>query len=303
MSAPNREQLANNASSQLNGAINNSVTSITVVNGSSFPSVGNFRIICEDEIMLCTARSGNNLTVVRGQEGTSAASHADGSNVTHVFTADAMFRWAADNISGYRNNSPPLGVISNGSGGILTASDFTWVNQGSASVADENGTIKLIIPPGAGENCRILKRTAPSTPYSVVAAIQTFSIREGTFNCGLVFRKNSDGKLHAFGYSQDDFGPMRWTIYNFSSPTSFSSTPYGREDCLHLGECLWLKMEDDNTNLKFSVSYDGVEWVQIHSLGRTSFMTGGPDEIGFYANNPGSSSHNAMLRICHWSTF
>jgi hypothetical protein len=57
MTAPKREQYSNFGFTTLNGSINNSVTSITVTDGSVFPSVGNFRIRVAQEIMLCTARS------------------------------------------------------------------------------------------------------------------------------------------------------------------------------------------------------------------------------------------------------
>lgn len=302
MTAPKREQLTNNASSQLNGAINNSVTSITVVSGTPFPSVGNFRLLIEDEILLCTARSGTGLTVLRGQEGTTAASHADGTNVTHILTAGGLYRWSADNTF-FNSLAPPLGRIDNGSGGLLTSADFTWNNQGTSTITDQNGTMFLRCPGAGGENCRVLYRTAPSAPYSVIAAVQAWNIREGTCNYGLVFRKASDSKLHAFGNSFDDFGPIRYSLYNFNSSTSFSSTPYGRDDCTHVGEYMWFKIEDNNTNLLFYVSYDGVEWLLVHSLGRTSFMSGGPDQVGFYINNSGSSSKEAGLRVAHWSTF
>jgi hypothetical protein len=303
MTAPLREQLKNDAATTLNGAINNSVTSVVVTDGSVFPSVGNFRILVESEIMLCTARSSNTLTVLRGQEGTTAASHGDGLGVLHTLTAGSHTRIIQDNDT--RNTSqPPLGVIDNGSGGLLTSSDFTWDNQGGATVSDDNGTILLAAPSASGENCRVLYRTAPSAPYTVIGGFQAHIRRnDGVPNWGLVFRKNSDQKLHACGFSSDSFGACRFTMYNFNSPTSFSSTQYGREDCTFIGEVFWVKLEDDNTNLKFSVSFDGVEWLLLKSVSRTGFMSGGPDRIGFYLNNAASTNATAKIRLVHWSTF
>ena len=52
-----REQFANDATSTLSSGINNSVTSLSLADASAFPSVGNFRVKADDEIMLCTARS------------------------------------------------------------------------------------------------------------------------------------------------------------------------------------------------------------------------------------------------------
>lgn len=71
---------ANNAKTTLNGAINSSVTTIVVTDGSVFPSLGGsdyFYMTLEDvnllnEVVKVTARSTNTLTVVRAQDGTTA---------------------------------------------------------------------------------------------------------------------------------------------------------------------------------------------------------------------------------------
>lgn len=102
------EQLSNFGRTNTTTAINDSVTSITVADGSVFPSVGNFRLNCEDELMLCTARSTNTLTVTRGIEGTTAASHGAVTPITQVVTAGSIEqliddRTAAQLIWAYNN--------------------------------------------------------------------------------------------------------------------------------------------------------------------------------------------------------
>ena len=76
---PRYERFVNNSQTTLDGAINASVTTVTVAdaNGSGYPLVGDFRILVDSEAMHVTARSGNDLTVVRGVDGTTAASHSD----------------------------------------------------------------------------------------------------------------------------------------------------------------------------------------------------------------------------------
>ncbi len=90
------ERFANNADSTLNGAIDNSTTSIEVADGSPFPSAGNFRLIFGGdpdtaEYVVATARDGNTITLLgRGAEGSSAQSWADGTTVTHILTKGAV---------------------------------------------------------------------------------------------------------------------------------------------------------------------------------------------------------------------
>lgn len=86
----NHEQFTNNGQTTLNGALDASQTNVVVASAATLPTAGNFRIRVESEIMLVTAVSGTTLTVVRGQEGTTGATHADGTLVRHILTAAVM---------------------------------------------------------------------------------------------------------------------------------------------------------------------------------------------------------------------
>lgn len=73
----------------------NSDTTLTVTSGTGIAA--NDFILIENEILKVTAVSTNDLTVTRGQSGTSAASHADGTIVTLIVgnadPADDYFGW------------------------------------------------------------------------------------------------------------------------------------------------------------------------------------------------------------------
>jgi hypothetical protein len=62
-----------------------------------------------------------------------------------------------------------------------------------------------------------------------------------------------------------------------------------------------MKVEDDNTNVKFYLSDDGVQWVLVASEARTTLMSGGPDKVGFFIDNDSSSGVHCQGRLCHWS--
>jgi len=82
----------NDASSTLASGISDSDTSLTVASGegAKFPSTYPFNIRIEDEILQCTNRSTDTLTVTRAQEETTAAAHASGKAVELVITAKAI---------------------------------------------------------------------------------------------------------------------------------------------------------------------------------------------------------------------
>jgi hypothetical protein len=153
------EQYANLAQDQLNGGIDNVVVSLDLDDASEFPATGNFRILIDSELLICTARTSNTLTVVRGQEGTVAASHSDNAIVTLVATAGSILAvGSAIHRSDVVASRPAAGLegrlffptagrtIDRDNGTLWTPygptytlkepidGDFAWINQGGASV-------------------------------------------------------------------------------------------------------------------------------------------------------------------------
>ena len=82
----------NNARSDLINVINVSDVPpflVTVTDGSAFPT-DNFLITMQAEIMFCSSRTANDITVAaRGQEGTIAVNHPSGTFVSHSYTANS----------------------------------------------------------------------------------------------------------------------------------------------------------------------------------------------------------------------
>lgn len=309
MTAPLRELFANTAQDVLNGAINNSVTSLTLNDASEFPTSGNFRIICESEWMLCTARSSNTLTVVRGIEGSTAASHADQSTVAQVLTKDSIDRYGKDNVPLWGENTiPPLNKLVDTDGStLLTSSDFTWQNQGTASVSDLAGTITITAPATSGVNLRSLLRSTPSAPWTLIAAMRAIAMvdDDGTLSpqFGLVLRESSSSKLITLGFNRQSTQPMRFAVDRWTNDTSAQSTTWKNTKPIFHSNVLWLKIQDNNTNLIYSLGHDGVNWIDVLSESRTAFMSGAPNQFGIMADNQGNSSaKNSLTTLLHWHT-
>ena len=91
-----RLNAANNARTTLSADITASQTSFTVAGGAIFPAPP-FKITVDNEIMEVGAKSTNTLSeVLRGREGTTAASHTSGSIVENKLTADAYNELATE---------------------------------------------------------------------------------------------------------------------------------------------------------------------------------------------------------------
>jgi hypothetical protein len=95
------QKYTNNATDTLNGAITNVQTTITLNDASEFPSIGAgeqyYATITDGtniEIVLVTDDSSTpTLTVIRGQQGTTAQAWADGTTVSHRYTAADGDNW------------------------------------------------------------------------------------------------------------------------------------------------------------------------------------------------------------------
>ena len=158
---------ANNAKTTLNGAITDSATSIVVVDGSVFPTLGGgdyFYMTLEDvslnrEIVKVTARSTNTLTVVRAQNGTTArafsnADKAEGRMVTGILDDLAAL------VGGVTPSAFFLTLVDDTTAGAalttlgISAAAQTWLATPSSAnlrslISDESGTGALLFAGGA----------------------------------------------------------------------------------------------------------------------------------------------------------
>lgn len=132
-----RGNYTNFANTTLATGITSGATSFTVATGSgaSFPVVNSttpdyFVVAIEQEMVLCSARSGDVFTVSqRGYEGTSAAGHGAGVAVVHSVTAGTLTRLWSDIPDAY---NPDVTATARGSTPSQWDDDFEY---GTGSVA------------------------------------------------------------------------------------------------------------------------------------------------------------------------
>lgn len=301
-----REKFTNLGQSTLDGDINNSVTSLDVTSASSFPSDGNFRILIGSEILLVTAVSTNTFTVVRGAEGTTAASHTSGDTVTLVLTADSVVRFLRDNVPlAGATEVPVQNSLTDSTGAQIESTDLTWVNQDSSTVDDlSNGNISMVTPGNAG--LHLLVKSAPSPPWVFTASVIAGNHTLDTNWCGICCRESSTGKIiiafvrgsNDSGYEGvDQIGVTYW-----SDPDTVVSNPGNATAFNTVGRSAqWIRISDNNTNLVCEFSNDGITWTQFYSASRTAIMSGAPDQIGIFVGCEASAAYKTSLIVTHWS--
>lgn len=163
--------------------------------------------------------------------------------------------------------------------GPAAAATWTWVNQSTATATDVNGSLVIAAPIAAGDDFRLLVKSAPSTPWTVTAFIQANNF---PIAAGLAWRQSSDGKFIICGNGSASSIPSM-SVLKYTNPTSFSASYVQANYLLQPQSGMWLQITDDGTNRKCSTSIDGVtSWQTLSSVGRTDFLTA--NQYGVFIN-------------------
>ncbi len=296
------EKFINNVTDTLNGGINNSTTSVVVTTGSLFPTAGNYRVIIDNEIMIVTSRSSNTLTVTRGAESTSGASHSSGASISIILTGGGLENLIHDNnLIGAAASRPAAGfagrkyyctdepfiLLDDGTkwisfhGGFLchNPNDVTWTvgrdhegDLSSFSIKEFYRTIKEASVGSSGIGYNSYKRAAPSAPYKMTALLSHVASQASYQMPAIGFHNSGDNKVQIIRYWANANGQNTiiystgtgWVESSVTDVTTFNVIPTSY---------IWLQIEDNNTNLIFRFSYDGINFIQLASVSRTGFMS------------------------------
>lgn len=271
-----RSRFINAESLTLDGTINSSATTVNLTDATSLPSNGDYNITIENEIMLVTERTGNSLTVVRGQDDTLSAAHSTGSSVQVIATKTGMDKLIYD--AGFICNANPKRLS-------VEAADFSWINQGTSSLSDNAwGGITMTTQNAGPQSLRVAYVSAPSEPWTFIAHVDIGPSAEGGpsgSHGGIILSDSGSSRLESMSIRPLDYSWFRW-----NSSTSFASTVGGHDLQIAPGG-VWLRWVNNGTTIQPFASMDGENWFQMASaLSKTAWLsTNGPDRIGFYYAN------------------
>lgn len=309
------EKTANSAFTYLQTPVGVSDLSIQVYDSRRLPQDGGFRIRIGKEIMRVTSVSDETLLVERGTEGTQARVHNINDLVVAVLTQDGLDQLMTDRVL-LAKSRPPQASIRDRDGDVMQVADMTWVNQGSATATDTNGTIYMNGLRSSSGNARILVTAAPaSTPWTATLGFRPHLFHNTTANdgfpqAGLALRHSTASSRLLFlnlfsrsGTTTGGKGVLRTQLEQMNSPTSFSSTLAGtRIWNLRYNNTVWYRVTDDGTDLVWELSADGVNWTEIGTYSRTGWLTSGPNQVGFYVD-PAGNDATTIDNYCVFSHF
>lgn len=287
------EKLANNAVSTLNGAINNSVTTVTVTSAADFPASGNFHVIVDDEIMLVTAVSGNDFTVTRAQESTSAASHSSGVDIALILTAQSILNL----IQQYSKSPYPVFEPTGVDDEFDDASFSGWTKVANATpviTESEDGSQLSLYHPGGGSAAQFIAYMKSTTINTGDSIEMCFRMIHADENFAIVSLIMADGATYGAGNQvhvswspqQNLVSMMTQTNYNSNSTNTTASMQKNGSGYLFLR----LTYVSSNT-FKGEVSCDGIQW---HVFNASFSRTLTPTHVGFGISKWGGTNFMQM---------
>lgn len=294
------EQKKNKAQSTLDSTITTGATSLTVASATSFPTVPQFRLGIENELLLVTAISGATFTVTRGIEGTVAIGHNGGKSVTLLETEAGQVRFQRDWSNPFWGVGKPMQLL-DGSGVTLTASDFTNINFTLGTKTDvSGGSILLEQTVHSTGDISSIVRTAPAPPWIITIGFIANLVNEsGDFpSCGMIVRDSTTGEIYEIRLVTFDTGTAI-QVNTYATPTSSAVAKSTGTTWSGGSGVVWAQIEDDNTDLIFRVSTDGFNFRQLFKEPRLTFLT--PDQVGFAIDSQGSGALiDSMSTLVAW---
>lgn len=211
---------------------------------------------------------------------------------------------SSNDVSQYFGNIPILtspGPVSN----------FTWINQGSASATASNNGIYLTSNVVSGSHSlKALVISTPTPPYEYEAAVGMINPATSNWDAltGIVVQESSSGKLLTCQLENDGgLNSNQPPNFMFFSATYWSSptTPTQDQVLDYYRMIGWnsqplIRYGDNGTNRYCKISMDGGNnWLTYVNQVRTTNLTA--DKIGFFADvweGVATSTWAAMLM--HW---
>lgn len=175
----------------------------------------------------------------------------------------------------------------------LAASDFTWQNQNSATATNVGSSVLLYAPSnGGGQNLRFFYKSAPSAPYTITAKL----IHLGGFvngNASIYGLGWGDGTKLCSLHANAGDSTFDVDVANWDSTTVANGNVYTNNDAAIANQLEWFRISDDGTNRTASISRDGVNFVQVYSVARTTFLT--PTRVGVILNPFSGDQYTACV--------
>lgn len=184
---------------------------------------------------------------------------------------------------------------------LNTSSRWTWINQGSATATVTKSVVDLNDPTNTGtDNWRVIVQPTPTPPYQVtIKMVPSAGGAPTNFNSpgGIIITDGTTAanKLIYFGFNISS-GAQQIVVNHYTNFTTFSATVANLAWTWQPGTWVYLRYNDDGTNVQFSWSTDGIVFHQLFQESRTVFLT--PADVGLGLENVNATIFCDL--VCDW---
>lgn len=174
------------------------------------------------------------------------------------------------------------------------ASNFTKLGASSASITDNNGTLRLNSAAGSAVVEGWTYSVTPSSTFTCRVGMMVGPWDRGSLPIGIRLGKTSSGEY------------ITCTIYNNSATfltqvQYFTSLSVGSTvlqnanafDRLNAGNVMWFRIDRDATNIFFYVSFDNTNWLLLYQEAKAAHFAA--DNVGIYSNTTSGAAYGADI--------
>lgn len=250
------------------------------------------------EIVYVTAHtaSATTATILRAQEGTTAAAHSVDIPWVHAPTIKDYPKKVDDPWGGDVLANGPYDQEFDADGSPTTPpTGWAWVNQGTATYVEEFGAGHIVGTAQAGDQMRMITRTLPNTTSWVATAriVSAFSAINYS-QAGLILRESSTGKMYALNILNQSFDV---SLVHWSGPTVAVATDGTDTPKSGIGPQYFRVRKNSATSFDYAWSFDGIAWRYFLNTFNPTYCT--PDQIGFFTDVALAAAGSNEV-ACHW---
>lgn len=173
----------------------------------------------------------------------------------------------------------------------------TWLNQGTSTVTDATVGVTMDVPPIGATVANVTGRykAAPTVPYTIKALIGATRSANSNNAVGIGWYDGTN-KLHLITLTMFSGTAPTVEVTKWNNPTSYASADF-ISFFNGYSQPIWLQLRDDGTNISFSFSMDGANFLPVFSTAKSSGFLGasGYSNVIFTANPRGTSQTIATL--------
>ncbi|MBP8975114.1 MAG: hypothetical protein KBG83_00200 [Bacteroidetes bacterium] len=174
-------------------------------------------------------------------------------------------------------------------------SDFSWINQGTATADQNNGALYMSDAPSAsGDKLRMLVKPLSSQIFDVTIGFNSSILKVANQMIGLCLYNSLYQNSIFFSLRHD----YRIEYIKFYTPTSWNTTTYYNYiGTATIQPIFWMRLTQDANFRKIYISVDGIHWGELYSTSKSDFIT--PEKIGLCINPYANQRMQALF--VHWS--